>query len=134
MKILIFASNVKVHQAYRLIPGFTCYPFVQVNVTILNIEEKDLSLQSKGINETRSPFIILGLKPEQSPNRFPYHQQFYYQQHQHAHNQQQQQHQVLQPQIIQPQAPQPNRFIYVYSQPFVQEQLPFNRLTNEEIE
>ena len=92
------------------------YPFYR-SITSNN-EENELPRQSKGVNETRSPFIILSthLEPAQTPNRFPYNQQFYYQQH-HTINQQQSDHNIVQPQILLP-----NRFIYVYDQPFIQNQ------------
>ena len=75
--------------------------------------------QSRGENETRSPFIILSthLEPAQTPNRFPYNQHFYYQQH-HTINQQQSKPNTVQPQILLP-----NRFFYIVDQPFIQNQV-----------
>ena len=93
------------------------YPFYR-SITLNNQEEEDLSLQSKEANETRGPFIILStqLKPtnQRPPNQFPYNQQYYFQQYQNNNYAQ-----------IQQQLQQSNqkRFVNLYGQPFIQNQV-----------
>ena len=107
-------------------PPFSPYYYPHYRTIPLNNEKIDIPIQSKGNNETR--FIILSthLEPAQAPNRFPYNQQYYYELNHPANTQQQETQHVVQPQVLLP-----NRFVYVYGQPFVQNQF---RLTSHDSE